>query len=206
MKKKKKNKKKKKKESIKYKPFVLIGGIFHLIVYLLIDLTFYSESLFWGSLISSGLIFGIYLIYKMELLNPKSYKKLEGIKLKMFIFLICFLTIFGVTAMLGNVVNGIILGVNYIGKNSETNKKEYKIEKIVQSKTGGRKRIRRNNPKVTLEKNGELINRILPEHFSLKKDYSEFKTIEFITNRGLLGFEIIENYELKKQTTHNTVY
>lgn len=68
---------KKKKESIKYKPFILVGGIFHLIVYLLIGLTFYSESLFGGSLISSGFIFGIYLIYKMELLNPKSYKNLK---------------------------------------------------------------------------------------------------------------------------------
>lgn len=47
----------------------------------------------------------------------------------MFIFLMCFLTIFDVTAMLRNVVNGIILGVNYIGKKSETIKKD-KYESI----------------------------------------------------------------------------
>jgi hypothetical protein len=198
MKKKKKHKKRDKKDSKNYKLAVIIGGIFHFIVYLYYDLTFYNETLFWSSLIFSGLISGIYLIYKMKLLSPKSYKKIKGIKLKLFIFLMCFLTVLGSTLMLGNVINGIILGVNYIGKNSETNKKEYKIEKIIQSKTGGRKRIRRNNPKVTIEKDGKIIKRTLSEHYSLKKNYSEYKTIEFITNKGLLGFEIIENYELKK--------
>tara|TARA_R110002033_G_C3773465_1_gene228482 strand:+ start:80 stop:673 length:594 start_codon:yes stop_codon:yes gene_type:complete len=196
--KKKKLKKKKKGKSLNYKLFVIIGGIFHLIVYLLLDLTFYNNTLFWLSLFIGGITLGIYFIKKMELLNPKSYKKIKGNKLNFYIFLVCFLTILGTTVIFGNVINGTILGLNYIGKNSESKKTEYKIEKIVQRKTGGRKRIRRNNPKVYLEKEGKIIKRNLTEHYSLTKNYSEYKIIEFITNKGLLGFEIIENYELKK--------
>ena len=196
--KKKKLKKKKKGKSLNYKLFVIIGGIFHFIVYLLLDLTFYNNTLFWLSLFIGGITLGIYFIKKMELLNPKSYKKIKGNKLNFYIFLVCFLTILGTTVIFGNVINGTILGLNYIEKNSESNKTEYKIEKIVQRKTGGRKRIRRNNPKVYLEKEGKIIKRNLTEHYSLTKNYSEYKIIEFITNKGLLGFEIIENYELKK--------
>tara|TARA_B110000908_G_C10057213_1_gene358923 strand:+ start:59 stop:652 length:594 start_codon:yes stop_codon:yes gene_type:complete len=196
--KKKKLKKKKKGKSLNYKLFVIIGGIFHFIVYLLLDLTFYNNTLFWLGLFIGGITLGIYFIKKMELLNPKSYKKIKGNKLNFYIFLVCFLTILGTTVIFGNVINGTILGLNYIGKNSESKKTEYKIEKIVQRKTGGRKRIRRNNPKVYLEKEGKIIKRNLTEHYSLTKNYSEYKIIEFITNKGLLGFEIIENYELKK--------
>ena len=196
--KKKKLKKKKKGKSLNYKLFVIIGGIFHFIVYLLLDLTFYNNTLFWLSLFIGGITLGIYFIKKMELLNPKSYKKIKGNKLNFYIFLVCFLTILGTTVIFGNVINGTILGLNYIEKNSESKKTEYKIEKIVQRKTGGRKRIRRNNPKVYLEKEGKIIKRNLTEHYSLTKNYSEYKIIEFITNKGLLGFEIIENYELKK--------
>ena len=196
--KKKKLKKKKKGKSLNYKLFVIIGGIFHFIVYLLLDLTFYNNTLFWLGLFIGGITLGIYFIKKMELLNPKSYKKIKGNKLNFYIFLVCFLTILGATVIFGNVINGTILGLNYIGKNSESKKTEYKIEKIVQRKTGGRKRIRRNNPKVYLEKEGKIIKRNLTEHYSLTKNYSEYKIIEFITNKGLLGFEIIENYELKK--------
>ena len=196
--KKKKLKKKKKGKSLNYKLFVIIGGIFHFIVYLLLDLTFYNNTLFWLGLFIGGIILGIYFIKKMEWLNPKSYKKIKGNKLNFYIFLVCFLTILGTTVIFGNVINGTILGLNYIGKNSESKKTEYKIEKIVQRKTGGRKRIRRNNPKVYLEKEGKIIKRNLTEHYSLTKNYSEYKIIEFITNKGLLGFEIIENYELKK--------
>jgi len=196
--KKKKLKKKKKGKSLNYKLFVIIGGIFHFIVYLLLDLTFYNNTLFWLGLFIGGITLGIYFIKKMELLNPKSYKKIKGNKLNFYIFLVCFLTILGTTVIFGNIINGTILGLNYIGKNSESKKTEYKIEKIVQRKTGGRKRIRRNNPKVYLEKEGKIIKRNLTEHYSLTKNYSEYKIIEFITNKGLLGFEIIENYELKK--------
>tara|TARA_R110002126_G_scaffold100532_1_gene232105 strand:+ start:1133 stop:1726 length:594 start_codon:yes stop_codon:yes gene_type:complete len=196
--KKKKLKKKKKGKPLNYKLFVIIGGIFHFIVYLLLDLTFYNNTLFWLSLLIGGITLGISFIHKMELLNPKSYKKIKGNKLNFYILLVCFLTILGTTVIFGNVINGTILGLNYIGKNNETQKTEYKIEKIVQRKTGGRKRIRRNNPKVYLEKEGEIIKKNLTEHYSLTKNYSEYKKIEFITSKGLLGFEITENYELKK--------
>jgi hypothetical protein len=198
MKKKKKHKKKKKGKSLNYKVFVIIGGIFHFIVYLLLDLTFYSNTIFWLSLIFGGIVLGIYFIRKMELQKVKSYKKIEGAKLKLYMFLVCLFTIVGATLIFGNVINGTLLSLNYIGKNNESHNSEYKIEKIVQRKTGGRKKIKRNNPKVYLEKDGEIITRNLTEHYSLKKNYSEYKTIEFITNKGLLGFEIIEDYELKK--------
>ena len=198
MKKKKKHKKKKKGKSLNYKVFVIIGGIFHFIVYLLLDLTFYSNTIFWLSLIFGGIVLGIYFIRKMELHKVKSYKKIQGAKLKLYMFLVCLFTIVGATLIFGNVINGTLLSLNYIGKNNESHNSEYKIEKIVQRKTGGRKKIRRNNPKVYLEKDGEIITRNLTEHYSLKKNYSEYKTIEFITNKGLLGFEIIEDYELKK--------
>ncbi|SDY09433.1 hypothetical protein SAMN05444411_1232 [Lutibacter oricola] len=198
MKKKKKHKKKKKGKSLNYKLFVIIGGIFHFIVYLLLDLTFYNDTIFWLSLILCGLILGIYFIKKMKLLNPESYRKIKGPKLKLYMFSVCLLIITGTSLIFGNVINGTLLGLNYIGKQNESNNIEYKIEKITQHKTGGRKRVRRNNPKVYFEKNGETIKRNLSEHYSLKKNYSEYKTIKFITNKGLLGFEIIKNYELKK--------
>jgi hypothetical protein len=203
MNKKKKHKKKKKGKSLNYKLFVIIGGIFHYIVYLLIDLTFYNDTIFWLSLILCGLIAGVYFIKKMELLNPESYRKIEGTKLKVYMFIVCFFIIIGTTIIFGNVINGTILGLNYIGKNNDLDNHEYTIEEIVHNKSTrkrGRKirLFRRNNPKVYFEKNGEINKRNLSEHYSLKKNYSEYKTIEFITNKGLLGFEIIENYELKK--------
>jgi len=76
--KKKKLKKKKKGKSLNYKLFVIIGGIFHFIVYLLLDLTFYNNTLFWLGLFIGGITLGIYFIKKMELLNPKSYKKIKS--------------------------------------------------------------------------------------------------------------------------------
>jgi len=200
---KKKPKKKKKEKSLNYKLFVIIGGIFHFIVYLLLDLTFYNDSIFWWSLIFCGLILGIYLIKKMKLLNPDSYRKIEGTKLKLYMFIICLFTIIGTTLIFGNVINGTILGLNYIGKSNELNNNEFKIQEITHNKStgrNGRKRrlFRRNNPKVYLEKGGESIGVNLSEHYSSNKDYSEYKTIEFDLNKGLFGFEIIDDYELKK--------
>ena len=199
MTKKKKHKKKKKKgKSLNYKMIVTIGGIFHLIVYFLLDLTFYSDTLLWLSLIAGGIPLGIYFILKMEILNPKSYRKIEGIKLKLYISVITLLIFLGSTVIFGNILNGTLLGLNYLGKNNELKSSEFNIEKIVQNKTGGRKRIRRNNPRVYYENNGKRISRDLTERYSLKKNYSEFKTINFITYKGLLGFDIMKNYELKK--------
>lgn len=200
---KKKSKKKNKGKSLNYKLFVIIGGIFHFIVYLLLDLTFYSDSIFWWSLMFCGLISGFYFIKKMKLMHLDSYKKIEGIKLKLYMFLICLFTIIGATIIFGNIINGTILGLNYIGKSNDLNNYEYIIQEITHNKStgrNGRKRrlFRRNNPKVFLEKDGELIGVNLSERYSNNKNYSEYKTIEFDLNRGLFGFEIITDYELKK--------
>ena len=199
--KKKKKNKGTKGNSLNYKPFIIIGGIFNFIVYKLLDLTFYNDSLFWWSFLICGLISGIYLIKKMRLTESKSYKKIEGIKLKLFMFSICLLMIIGTTGILGNVVNGAILGLNYIGKNNELKTSEYKVVKIEKnsgSRSRKRRLFRKTVPKVFFQKNEKLIDINLSENYSSKEDYSEFKTIELKTNKGMFGFEIVENYELKK--------
>ena len=196
---KKKSKKKKKGNFKNYRLFLFVGGIFHLIVYLLYDKTFYSSTLFWTSLLICGGIFGIYFITKMQLTNPKTYRKLKGLKLKLCMSFACIIFILGGCIIFGNVVNGIIIGANYIGKKSESYKVEYKIEKILQDKTGGRKRIRRNNPKVYFEKDKKIERIRLPEYYRSTENYAEFKTIEFTLNKGLLGFEVVENYRLNKK-------
>lgn len=200
---KKKSKNNKKGKSLNYKLLIIIGGIFHVIVYVLLDLTLYKDSIFWWSIILSGLISGIYFIKKMKLMNSNSYKKIEGTKLKFYMFFICFLTIIGTTLIFGNVINGTILGLNYVGKSNELKKSEYKIQEITHNKStgrNGRKRrfLRRNNPRVYLEKDDELIDVDLSERYSTGKDYSEYKTIEFDLYRGLFGFELINEYKLKK--------
>lgn len=116
-------------------------------------------------------------------------------------FSICLLMTIGTTGILGNVFNGVILGLNYIGKNNELKTSEYrvlKIEKNSGSSSRKRKLFRKTVPKVFLEKNGKLIDINLSENYSSKGNYSEFKTIQLNTNKGLFGFEIIENYKLKK--------
>ena len=200
---KKKAKKKKKEKSLNYKWLVLIGALFHFIVYLLIDITLYSDSIFWWSLIVCGLISGIYLIEKMKLTQADSYKKIAGIKVKLYMFVICFFTIIGTTALFGNVINGAILSLNYIGKSKDVDIVEYRIKEITHNKStgrNGRKRrfFRRNNPKVFFQKNGELVGVNLSERYNSNKDYSEFNTITFDVNKGLFDFDIIGNYELKK--------
>ena len=200
---KKKSKKSKKDKTLNYKLLVIIGGIFHFIVYLLLDLTFYNYSIFWWSLLLCGLISGVFFIKKMKLTYPNSYKKIEGIRLKLYMFFICLFTIIGSTIVFGNVINGTILGLNYVGKSNDLINKEYKILEITHKKSTGRngrnkKLLRRNNPKVYLEKDGKLIGVNLSERYSSSKNYSEYKTVEFDLNRGLFGFEIIDKYELKK--------
>ena len=86
---------------------------------------------------------------------------------------------------------------------NELSNNEYKIQEISHNKStgrNGRKRrlFRRNNPKVSLEKDGELIGVNLSERYSSNKNYSEYKTIELGLIKGLFGFEIIDSYELKK--------
>ena len=139
----------------------------------------------------------------MKLIHPKSYKKLEGSKLKLYMFFICLFTIIGTTIIFGNVINGTILGLNYLGKSDDLINIEYKIQEITHNKStgrNGRKRrfFRRNNPKVYLEKDENLIGVNLSERYNSNKDYSEYKTIKFDLNQGLFGFETINNYELKK--------
>jgi hypothetical protein len=198
--KKKKSKKKKKGKYLNYKLFVIIGGFFHFIMYKLYDLTFYNDTLLWLSILFCGSILGIYFIKKMELLNPKSYRKIEGIKLKLYMFTICFFMIFGTSIIFGNVVNGAIIGFNYIGKSNEISKNEYPIQKIERNRNSGKRRglFRRYRPKVFLEKGGEIISVRLFERYNSNIDYAEFKTIEIELSEGLFGFEIINNYELKK--------
>lgn len=200
MKKKKKNKKNKKGKYLNYKLFVIIGGFFHFIMYKLYDLTFYNDTLLWLSILFCGSILGIYFIKKMKLLNPKSYRKIEGTKLNLYMFTICFFMIIGTSIIFGNVINGAIVGLNYIGKNNEISKNEYPIQKIERNRNSG-KRIglfRRYRPKVFLKKGGEIISVRLFERYNSNIDYAEFKTIEIDLSQGLFGFEIINNYELKK--------
>ncbi|MAB47532.1 MAG: hypothetical protein CMC05_02770 [Flavobacteriaceae bacterium] len=200
---KKKSKKKNKKKSLNYKLFVIIGGIFHFTVYILLDVTLYNDTIFWWSITLCGLISGIYFINKMKLIHSDSYKKIEGANLKLYMFFICFFTIIGTSIVFGNVINGTILGLNYIGKSNDIYQHEYIIQKITHNKSNGRngrkrKLFRRNNPKVYLDKDGESIGINLSEQYSPNKNYSQYKTIAFDLNRGLFGFEIINDYELKK--------
>lgn len=194
----KKKKSKKKGRFLNYKLFVIVGGLFHFIVYLFYDSTFYNNAIFWSSLLFCGLALGAYFIMKMNLMSPKNYKKIEGIKLKAYMFFVCFFLMIGTTIIFGNVINGIILGLNYIGRNDEIIKCEYKIQKITHNRTGSRKQIRRNNPEVYLEKGGELISLNLSERYNTTKKYSEYKTIELNLSKGLFGFEIVDSYKLKK--------
>ena len=129
-----------KKDNLLYfKQLSLAGGITHLIVYLLVDSTIYNEPLFWTSIFVCGILLSFYFIYKMELLNPDSYKILKGKKLKLFMIGVCIATVIGSIAIFGNFINGVLMGLNYIGKSESVKQVEYNIEKIVQSKTGGRK-------------------------------------------------------------------
>ena len=89
----------------------------------------------------------------MKLLNPNSYKKIEGTKLKLYMIIVSFLIFIGTSLIFGNVINGTILGLNYIGRDKELTNVEYKIEQITHNKSTGKngrkKRLfRRNNPKV----------------------------------------------------------
>ena len=196
---KKKSKKSKKGRSLNYKFFVVFGGVFHYIMYRLYNFTLYNDTLLWSSLFLSGLILGIYFIKKLKLLHPKSYKTLSGPKLKAYMFGICFLVIIGATAIFGNVINGTLVGLNYLGKSSTPNYKVYPVQKITQYRTGGRKRRRRNNPKVFFLRDGEVLSIRLPERYRVNTNYAEYKTIRLDIREGLLGFEVINDYELRKE-------
>lgn len=194
-KKSKKNRTKKKILFRHYKLFIFVGALFHIVMGLFYDRTFYNQTLFWISTVFCGLIFAIYFINKTDLLNPKSFGKMDGFKLKLYmISVIPIMTVAGVI-LFGSVINGTILGLNYIGKSNESNLVEYQIEKIVESRNF---KLRSTKPKVFIEKNGELISVRLSERYNSNKDYAKFKSIEFDLKKGLFGLEVIDEYELKK--------
>lgn len=199
MKKKKKKKKSKKKSSLaQYKVFTIVGGIFHLIVYLLYDTTFYNTTLFFLSVLLCGTVLGIYFIRKMDMLNPKSYRKIKGTKLRLYMFFVCFLMILGASLIFGNVINGTILGLNYLGKTDQTVTQTYSVQKFGRYSSGGRKRVRRNKLKVYFERNGETMSLILPENYIASKSYDQFQKIEMKISKGLFGYDIMTAYTLKK--------
>ncbi|MFP4845616.1 hypothetical protein [Winogradskyella sp. PE311] len=193
-----KKKSKKKRERLNYKLMASLGGLFHVAVYLLIDKTFYNHTLFWGSIFVCGLIFGVYFIIKLKLNKNETYHKLEGSKLQLYIASMSLIMILGATLIFGNIINGSILVINYIGKNKLSYTEEYKIEKLVRYKSGGNKKIRRNNPKVYIQKDNSERNFLLPERYNTIIDYSEYRSIDLMLTNGLFGFEIIQDYKLKK--------
>ena len=199
---KKKSKKKKKHLFKNYKLFAFVGVLFHLIVYLLYDKTFYNDTLFWVSAGLCGLFFGAFFINKMNLLNPKSYRKIDGFKLKLYMSFICVIMIVGGIVIFGSVINGTILGLNYIGRNNSSNSVEYKIQKIEKDRVA-RKRKRRRlfrgyKPKVFFKREEDSTSIVLPERYKTDINYSDFRIIEMNLSNGLFGFEVIDSYKLKK--------
>lgn len=188
---------KKTKIPINIRLLIAIGLLFHIIVYRLGNKTFYNELLQWGSLLFCGVLVGTYLIFKLELNKPESYRKLEGVRLKLFMYAVSLLMIFGGIFLSGNVINGTLLGLNYLGRSQETVTKEYRIKKITRARRG-RRGLRRLRPLVYLKDDAEKSSFWLYERFDSNKNYDEFKTIEFELQEGLFGFEIINDYTLKR--------
>ena len=191
-------KKKSKKKGLNYRLLWLVGGLGHLLVFLFDDRTFYNDTLYWSSVLLCGVLTGIYVIAKMKLTDPKSYKKLKGIKGKGIMFMIVALTFLGSTVLCGNLINGALLGLNFMGRSEVVSKQTYPIERIVQYKSGSRRGIRRNNPKVYYMKDSVLVSVLLPERYTSRINYDTFKTLEMDLKKGLLGFDYIENYKLLK--------
>jgi len=200
---KKNSKKNKKSNSNSYKKATIFGGVFHFIVYLFLDKTIYPSTLLYGSILFCGVVTGIYAIYKLELYKPTSYRKLKGVKLKAYMILAGIIIILGSTLILGNVINGTFLGINYLTKDSEVQTDRFEVIKITHNKSKGTKgrrkfRVFRNNPKVYIQKDGKELGVNLSETYNSDVDYAEFTTIEFDLKKGGLGFEVIDNYYLKK--------
>ncbi len=196
---KKKSKKKKKKLFRYYKVYLVIGALFHIISWEFYEKTLFNENLYWLSAGLCGLIFAIFFINKTDLLNPKGYKKLNGIKLKSYMLFICVIMTLGGIIVFGSVINGTVLSLNYIGKSDASSLIELQVEKIVRNYSrGGRRRIGRNNPKVYLKENKKLKSFNLPERWDSNENYAEYKSIELNLKTGLFGLEIIDEYVLKK--------
>lgn len=200
---KKKSKKNKKSNSNSYKKATIFGGVFHFLVYLFLDKTIYPSTLLYGSILLCGVITGVYAIYKLDLYKRTSYRKLKGVKLKAYMIFVGIIIILGSTLILGNVINGTVLGINYLTKDSGVQTYSFEVIKITHNKTkrtrGRRKfRVFRNNPKVHIQKDGKELGINLSETYNSDVDYTEFKTIELNLKNGGLGFEVIDNYILKK--------
>lgn len=199
----KKSKKNKKSKSNGYKKAAIFGGVFHFLVYLFLDKTIYPSNLLYGSILFCGVITGIYAIYKLELYKPTSYRKLKGVKLKAYMIFVGIIIILGSTLILGNVINRTVLGINYLTKDSDVQTDSFEVIKITHNKskgpTGRRKfRVFRNNPKVHIQKDGKELGINLSETYNSDVDYTQFNTIELYLKKGGLGFEVIDNYYLKK--------
>lgn len=197
------SKKNKKSKSNSYKKAAIFGGVFHFLVYLFLDKTIYPSNLLYGSILFCGVITGIYAIYKLELYKPTNYRKLKGVKLKAYMILAGIIIILGSTLILGNVINGTVLGINYLTKDSDVQTDRFEVIKITHNKSKGTKgrrkfRVFRNNPKVYIQKDGKVLGINLSESYNSDVDYTEFKTIELDLKKGGLGFEVIDNYYLKK--------
>ncbi|MFS4491901.1 hypothetical protein [Maribacter sp. 2308TA10-17] len=197
---KKKKKKKKKKKSFGYKSFVVVGASFHFITDLFYNRTLYSNTVFWVSAFISGIVFGIYFIQKMKLLNTQNYKKLGGFKLKAYMYSICLIMVLGGTIIFGNVLNGTILGLNFVGGSKTVSSEEYAIEKIVEdwSLSLGRssRALRSSYPRVYFRKNGEMWSFRLKERYDDQKNYSSYQKINLMLNKGTLGYDIILDYKV----------
>lgn len=200
---KKNSKKNKKSKSNSYKKATIFGGVFHFLVYLFLDKTIYPSNLLYASILFCGVITGIYAIYKLELYKPTSYRKLKGVKLKAYMIFTGIIIILGSTLILGNIINGTVLGINYLTKDSDVQTDRFEVIKITHNNskgTRGRRKFRvfRNNPKVHIQKDGKELGINLSESYNSDVDYTEFKTIELDLKKGGLGFEVIDNYYLKK--------
>ncbi len=71
-------------------------------------------------------------------------------------------------------MNGLILGVNYLGKSSSTIEVDYQIDRIagITINNSRKRRLRRKKiPKVYFEKEGAIKDFKLNERFNSEKDY-----------------------------------
>ena len=176
------------------KALIVLGGLFNLIVFFFHEYTFYNETIFWSSFIIVGIGIGTY-IAKISFWNSKKYKK--GKLKKSSILLVSFLIIFGSTLVFGNILNGIIIGVNYLGRSNDTVIMDYEIDKIVKYREPGRY-SRKYVPRVVYKRNEKSMNISLTDRYNENTNYGEYQTITMELSKGYLGFEIIEKISLNK--------
>ena len=188
-------------KSSEFKLLIVIGGLFHLIISLLYDVTIYNKRLFWIGLIISGVLGGLYLIKRLGLLdsNNSKKKKKKKKKKKAPVLLISMIMLIGGILLFGNVINGIVYGINYVGKGTELKTEEYKIDHIIKHSTRTRRSFfRKKHPLIYFIDGNEIYSLELGEKYNEEINYEEYQTVEFEYVEGLLGFKIVESYELNK--------